>query len=180
MSYGSTKATDMNLTGPMDKAMKALKFDLGLRNEDVLYRSWWHLGLSKGTNVGKHRVCEFGFFKDISKVHSIVTTLLILYCSQMKNILKTSMYNHKLSIVSFVFFFHLDSSSLVAHMVKNLPAMQEEDSGSIPESGSSLGEGNGYPLSYSCLGNSTDRAAWWATVHGTAESGMTEWLTFRC
>ena len=80
------------------------------------------------------------------------------------------MYNHKLSIVSFVFFFHLDSSSLVAHMVKNLPAMQEEDSGSIPESGSSLGEGNGYPLSYSCLGNSTDRAAWWATVHGTAKS----------
>ena len=39
MSYGSTKATDVNLTGPMDKAMKALKFDLGLRNEDVLYRS---------------------------------------------------------------------------------------------------------------------------------------------
>ena len=64
----------------------------------------------------------------------------------MKNILKTSMYNKKLSIVSFVFFFHLDNSSLVAPMVKNPPSMQEEDSGSIPESGSSPGERNGYPL----------------------------------
>ena len=56
------------------------------------------------------------------------------------------MYNNKLSIVSFVFFFHLDNSFLVAPMVKNLPAMQEEDSGSTPESGSSPGERNGYLL----------------------------------
>ena len=40
------------------------------------------------------------------------------------------------------------------------------DSGSIPESGRSPGEGNGYPLQYSCLGNPTDRGAWQATVHG--------------
>ena len=37
--------------------------------------------------------------------------------------------------------------------------------------------GNGYPLQYSCLENSLDRAAWWATVHGIAESDMTEQLT---
>ena len=30
----------------------------------------------------------------------------------------------------------------------------------IPESGRSLGEGNGYPVQYSCLENSMDRAAW--------------------
>ena len=36
---------------------------------------------------------------------------------------------------------------------------------SIPESGESPGEGNNYPLQYSCLENSMDRAAWWATVH---------------
>ena len=29
---------------------------------------------------------------------------------------------------------------------------------------------NGYPLQYSCLENSTDRGAWWATVHGVAQS----------
>ena len=32
------------------------------------------------------------------------------------------------------------------------------------------GEGNGNPLQYSCLENSMDRGAWWATVHGVAKS----------
>ena len=39
------------------------------------------------------------------------------------------------------------------------------DPGSIPGSGISPGEGNGYPLHYSCQENSMDRGAWWATVH---------------
>ena len=42
------------------------------------------------------------------------------------------------------------------------------DSGSIPESESSSGEGNGNPLQYSYLGNPMDRRAWQATVHGVA------------
>ena len=42
--------------------------------------------------------------------------------------------------------------------------------GSIPGSGRSPGEGNGYPLQYSCLGNPMDRGAWWATVHGATKS----------
>jgi len=33
------------------------------------------------------------------------------------------------------------------------------DPGSIPELRRSPGEGNGYPLQYSCLGNSVDRGA---------------------
>ena len=44
------------------------------------------------------------------------------------------------------------------------------DLGSIPGSGRSSGEGNGYPLQYSCLENSMDRGAWQATVHWVAES----------
>ena len=35
------------------------------------------------------------------------------------------------------------------------------DLGSIPGLGRSPGEGDGYPLQYSCLGNSMDRGAWW-------------------
>ena len=42
------------------------------------------------------------------------------------------------------------------------------DKGSIPGSGRSPREGNGNPLYYSCLGNSIDRGAWWATVYGVA------------
>ena len=34
----------------------------------------------------------------------------------------------------------------------------------------SSGGGNGNPLQYSCLGNSMDRGAWWATVHGVTKS----------
>ena len=39
----------------------------------------------------------------------------------------------------------------------------------IAGSGRSPGEGNGYPPQYSCLGNPTDRRAWWATVHGVVK-----------
>ena len=47
----------------------------------------------------------------------------------------------------------------------------EGDTGSIPGSGRSPGEGNGNPLQYSCLKNSMDREAWWATVHGSQTVG---------
>ena len=40
------------------------------------------------------------------------------------------------------------------------------DVSSIPESGRSPGEGNGYPLQYSWLRSPMDREAWQATVYG--------------
>ena len=39
------------------------------------------------------------------------------------------------------------------------------DLGSIPGLERSPGEGNGYPLQYSCLENPMERGAWQATVH---------------
>ena len=42
------------------------------------------------------------------------------------------------------------------------------DLGLIPELGKSPGEGNSYPLQYSCLENSMERGALWAPVHGVA------------
>ena len=44
------------------------------------------------------------------------------------------------------------------------------DAGSIPGSGSSLGEGNGYPLQCSSLENPMDRGVWWAIVPGVTKS----------
>ena len=69
-------------------------------------------------------------------------------------------------------YFHM-RASLVAQMVKNTPVVLEIP-GSTPGLGRSPGEGNGNPLQYSCLENSKDRGAWWATVHGVATWGRKE------
>ena len=43
------------------------------------------------------------------------------------------------------------------------------DPGLIPGLGRSPGGGHGNPLQYSCLENSTDKGAWWATVRGVSK-----------
>ena len=58
-------------------------------------------------------------------------------------------------------------------MVKNSPA-NVRDTDLIPGSERSPGEGHGSPLQYSCLVNSMDKGASWATVHGVPkESDVT-------
>ena len=61
-------------------------------------------------------------------------------------------------------------------MVKNLPANAGDirDADLILGLGRSPGGGHGDPLWYSCQVNPMDRGAWWATVHGVAESDTTE------
>ena len=44
------------------------------------------------------------------------------------------------------------------------------DTGSIPGSGRSPGEGNSNRFQYSCLENPINRGAWGATVHGAIKS----------
>ena len=56
-------------------------------------------------------------------------------------------------------------------VVKNSPTNAgDTDVSSIPGPGRLPGEGNGNTLQYSCLKNSMDRRAWWATVHGVTKS----------
>ena len=57
-------------------------------------------------------------------------------------------------------------------MVKRLPAIWETRVQSLDQE-DPLGEGNGSPLQYSCLENSMDGEAWWATVHGVSELDTT-------
>ena len=60
-------------------------------------------------------------------------------------------------------------------VVKNPPANAGDirDTGLIPGSGRSPGEGKSNALQYSCLGNPMDGAAWQATVHGVAKDSDT-------
>ena len=58
---------------------------------------------------------------------------------------------------------------LLAQMVKNLPATWEAQVQSLGKK-DSPGEGNGYLLEYSWLGNPMDRGAWQATVHTVTKS----------
>ena len=46
----------------------------------------------------------------------------------------------------------------------------------VPETMKVFGEGNGNPLQYSCLENSMDRGAWWATIHGV-QRVRHDWVT---
>ena len=57
-------------------------------------------------------------------------------------------------------------------VVKSLPA-NAGDTGSVPGSGRSPGEGNSKLLQYSCVGNPMDRGAWQTIVHGIAKESDT-------
>ena len=76
-------------------------------------------------------------------------------------------------------FFGTQSFSLSSsHIQKGFPVSSDGkesacnvgNPGSIPGSGRSPGEGNGYPLQHSFLENSMERGAWQTTVHGVAKS----------
>ena len=69
--------------------------------------------------------------------------------------------------------YSIPQASQVTLMVKSLPASDGE-SGSVPGSGVFLGGDHSNPLQDSCLENPMDREAWWATVHGVAESDASE------
>ena len=58
---------------------------------------------------------------------------------------------------------------MVAQTIKNLLAMRETQVQSLGLE-DAPGDGNGNPLQYSCLENSTDRGARLASVHEVAES----------
>ena len=84
------------------------------------------------------------------------------------------------------FLFCLSESSLLgepgqrfvsfAQMAKNLPLMQETWVWSLGQE-DPLEKEMATHSSYSCLENSMDRGAWWATVHGVTKSWT--WLTLK-
>ena len=61
-----------------------------------------------------------------------------------------------------------------ALVVKNLPAYNG-NADLIPDLERFSEEGNGNPLQYSCLGNSIEKGAWWATVYAVTKESDTFW-----
>ena len=64
-----------------------------------------------------------------------------------------------------IWFCHPYNSGVPSSSDGKESASNAGDLGLIPGLGRSPGEGNDNPLQYSCLENSMDRGAWWATVH---------------
>jgi len=71
-------------------------------------------------------------------------------------------------MISFSFIARLTLGFCGGSVVKDLPTNAGVVN-LIPGWGRSLGEGNGNPLQYSCLGNPMHKGAWWVTVHGVAK-----------
>ena len=120
-------------------------------------------------------------FWTFSETFELFTIMAILFCISTYNFWEIQ-FLFDLSSIDHVSLW----TSLEAQTVKNLPAMQI-DLGSIPVLGRFPGEGNGYPLQYSCLENSHwQRNLAGYSIWGCKESGMTEWLSiyhyshFRC
>ena len=77
----------------------------------------------------------------------------------------------------------IPDTSIIAQMVKNLPAVRENQVQSLGlkdtlEKGILPFSSGYYALQYSCLDNSKDKGAWWAIVHAvTVGNG---WATNTC
>ena len=78
------------------------------------------------------------------------------------------MYSNLLSILKLFLKFTLHCTDFSGGKNGKQSARNAGDPSLIPESGRFPGEGNGNTLQNSCLENSMDRGAWWATVHGVA------------
>ena len=79
--------------------------------------------------------------------------------------------NHTLSLLSkFMLYICSGTFEFIDFSDSKASAYSAGDSGSIPGSGRSPGEGNGNSLQYFCLENPMDGEAWQATIHGFEKS----------
>ena len=76
--------------------------------------------------------------------------------------------SHSLTVCIYIYMYIFNRCvGFLGGSAVNNPCACVGDTGSVPGSRRSPGEGNGNPLQYSCLENSIDRGAWWTTVHGS-------------
>ena len=117
-----------------------------------------------------HGVVLFFVFWETSILFSIVAVPIYIQCTKFPFSIHPCQH-----IISYIFIINILIGGL-PRWPSNLPANAGDtrDLDSIPGSGRSPGV-NGNPLQYSCLENSMDRWAWWATVHGITKKWT--WLS---
>ena len=123
-------------------------------------------------------VCCFSEFQ--SKLIPLLILLFVHFAIILQSLFPGSCHLtvHSLNIIATPTCLHKETNVVsigICWQIYGSDACNAGDPGSIPESGRSPEKGNGYPLQYSCLENSTDRGAWLATVHGVPK-GWT-WLS---
>ena len=142
---------------------------------------WWYPGVELSRVVGRGcllwpsslgktvSLCPASFCAPSPRFGVFIIIIIITITRKTSSFLSESCLQNPLLISAAV---QVTFISLVAQMIKNLPAMHYTQVQSLGQEDSL--EGNGYPLQYSCLENPMDREATWATVHGVAKS---EWLS---
>ena len=126
------------------------------KNDCVVVGYWWSLPPGFPSVISPGCGCQRIFFLTFP-----VRILLSLFLRGIQTPPK---------FVSFLRDYSSKGASLVAQMLKNLPAMQKTQFLFSPR------EEHGNPPQYSCLENPMDRGTWQATVHGVAKIGH-EWAT---
>ena len=116
------------------------------------------------------RVCLFRVFVSVSWGWNFIFLFDIfsfstLYCQRIN-------YKPFVDSPEDLFFPIRWASGLPRWFCANESTYQAGNKGLIPVLGSSLGEGYGNPLQYSCLRNPVDRGAWQAAVHGVQGEGQ--------
>ena len=98
-------------------------------------------------------------------VHILNTSLYFIYFLIAFISVTFSDFNSKRNIICCLYLILFSGGSY-----GKVSALNAGDQCSIPRLGRSSGEGNGNPLQYSCLENSMDGGACWATVHAVTRS----------
>ena len=139
---------------------------------------WWVKENSDIIVFGGEKIETEGWYKEANFFHhrkrlndsvqnwSTKNKCIIILFRHMEETVRTKNRSHYSGC------FHCLWPSQVALVVKNLSANPDDirDVGWIPGSGRSPGGGHSNSLRYSCLEKPMDRGAWWATVHGLAQS----------
>ena len=147
-----------------------------LRADFVRPGLWRGRGRETESEVGPTSCFHLGLFSETSSLHHLEGTLLV--CGSGLRVywvpgFVRAVFPHTLLISTT----QLQRGFLVPFCLilpggsgGQVSASKAGDLGSIPESGRSPGKRNDNPLQYSCLENSMDGGAWWATVHGVTKS----------